>query len=268
MVIGGGSGVGRGISLGLAARGARLAVADIDAGAAEAVTQEAAAAGGQAAAYQVDATNRSALDRLAHDIEAAQGSTQVLVNTVGAIHDRPLVETDDAEWGWIFEVNVLAMMRSVQAFLPQLRQHAGAAQVVLTSSTAGLLALGPEIVTISNGLYTTTKHALIGLADMLRSELAPEGIGVSVLCPGLVAGNLSATSARHRPERFGGPLAGPEQRAINTRAMPNEDVGPIVAAAIEANRFYVFTHPEVRTMIEARHQALLDDLAFYADLLA
>jgi NAD(P)-dependent dehydrogenase (short-subunit alcohol dehydrogenase family) len=266
VVIGGGSGIGRGIALGLVARGVRVALADIDPATAEAVVAELTAAGGEAAAYQVDATDRTQLDRFAGEVQAAQGSTQILVNTVGAIFDRPLAETEDADWGWIFEFNVLAMMRSVQAFLPQLREHSGAAHVVLTSSSAGLLSLGPDMVGIHNGLYTTTKHALVGLADMLRSELAPEGIGVSVLCPGLVAGNLSVTSARNRPERFGGPLTAPERRSVPLRAMPNEAVGPLVAAAIEANRFYIFTHPEVRTMIEARHQALLEDIDFYAAL--
>jgi NAD(P)-dependent dehydrogenase (short-subunit alcohol dehydrogenase family) len=126
---------------------------------------------------------------------------------------------------------------------------------------AGLLALGPDIVGgVHNGLYTTTKHALVGYADMLRQELAPEGIGVSVLCPGLVAGNLMATSARNRPERFGGALPPPERQGMPKSATPNEEVGPVVADAIAANRFYIFTHPEVREMLDQRHQQVLDDL--------
>jgi NAD(P)-dependent dehydrogenase (short-subunit alcohol dehydrogenase family) len=128
---------------------------------------------------------------------------------------------------------------------------------------AGLLALGPAMVGgFNNGLYTTTKHALIGYCDMLRMELAPEGIGVSVLCPGLVAGNLSATSSRNRPERFGGPVANPREGAApNPAAMPNERVGPIVARAIAENRFYVFTHGDP-SMVEERHAQVLADYAF------
>ena len=131
----------------------------------------------------------------------------------------------------------MAHVRGNNAFLPHLRAHGEPAHIVNTSSMAGLLALGPAMVGgFNNGLYTTTKHALIGYCDMLRMELEPEGIGVSVLCPGLVAGNLSATSARNRPDRFGGPVANPrEGMAPNSAAMPNERVGPIVARAIAEN---------------------------------
>jgi NAD(P)-dependent dehydrogenase (short-subunit alcohol dehydrogenase family) len=262
VVIGGGSGVGRGIALGLAARGATVVAADIDADASRRVAEEIQANGGRARSASVDATDRASLRRLADE----QDDVSILVNTVGAIVDRPLVESTDDDWGWITEFNVMSMLRSVQVFLPLLRANGSGGHIVLTSSTAGLLALGPELVTIHNGLYTATKHAVIGLADMLRSELAPEGIGVSVLCPGLVAGNLSQTSARNRPARFGGPMTAPSRKGMPEHAMPNEAVGPFVVAGIEHNRFYIFTHPQVRSMIEERHRSLLDDVQFYAAL--
>jgi short-subunit dehydrogenase len=98
---------------------------------------------------------------------------------------------------------------------------------------------------------------------MLRMELAPEGIGVSVLCPGLVAGNLSSTAARNRPARFGGPMADPRAGAApNPAAMPNDEVGPIVVDAIRANRFYIFTHPESVELVRTRQQHVLDDFEF------
>lgn len=266
VVIGGGSGVGRGIAMGLANAGARIVVADIDESAAETVAAQIRAGGQEASAYGVDATDRASLARLAADAADGHGALSILVNTVGAIVDRPLVDSTESDWGWIGEFNVMAMLRSVQEFLPQLRAADGPKHIVLTSSMAGLLVLGPDLVPIANGLYTTTKHALIGLAETLRMELASEQIGVSVLCPGLVAGNLSQTSARNRPDRFGGPLPIPPATDRSaTRAMPHEAVGPIVAAAIEHNRFYIFTHPEVRSMIEARHHALLADLEFAAE---
>ena len=80
---------------------------------------------------------------------------------------------------------------------------------------------------------------------MLRYELAPEDIGVSVFCPGLVESNLGSTSARHRPDRFGGAFEGPGGAGMPPGAMPNEAVGPIVVRAIRANRAYILTHPEI-----------------------
>jgi NAD(P)-dependent dehydrogenase (short-subunit alcohol dehydrogenase family) len=264
VVIGGGSGVGRGIALGLAARGMRVAVADIDAPSAEAVAAEVAATGATAMARRVDATDRDSLRDLAGAVVGELGALHVLVNTVGVILDQPLESSTEADWAWFFDFNVMASVRNVQEFLPHLRAHGEPAHIVLTSSMAGLLALGPELVVVRNGLYTTTKHAMIGLADMLRLELAPEGIGVSVLCPGLVAGNLGVTSARNRPDRFGGPMPPPDTGRRPSSAMPNEAVGPIVADAIEHNRFYIFTHPENVELVKARHQQVLDDFAFYA----
>jgi len=265
VVIGGGGGIGRGISLGLAAEGMGVVVADLRVEAAEAVRDEIVAAGGEAVVMPVDATSRPSLDTLVEAAVDAFGGVQVLANTVGVIANRRLDEATDTEWAWFLEFNIMAIVRAVDVFLPALRANHQPAHIVNTSSMAGLLALPPPAVGgFFNGLYTTTKHALIGYCDMLRSELEPEGIGVSVLCPGLVAGALSSTSARNRPERFGGPVPDPRAgRPPSPDAMPNDQVGPIVVRAIKDNRFYIFTHPESVALVEQRHQQVLDDFAFY-----
>lgn len=266
VVIGGGGGVGRGVCLGLADAGMRVLVADLELAHAEAVAAEIAARGGVASAAHVDATDVASLEGLAATAVERHGAVHVLANLVGVITNRRLDEATEAEWSWFFEFNVMAHVRANNVFLPHLRAHGEPAHIMNTSSMAGLLALGPQLVGgFNNGLYTTTKHALIGYCDMLRMELAPEGIGVSVLCPGLVAGNLTATSSRNRPERFGGPMANPREGApVNPHAMPNEQVGPIVARAIAANRFYIFTHAD-SSMVEARHRQVLDDFTFLRD---
>jgi NAD(P)-dependent dehydrogenase (short-subunit alcohol dehydrogenase family) len=264
VVVGGGSGIGHGIALGLAGRGMRVVVSDIDVESATAAAAEITANGGTAIARHADATDVDSLTALADAAVAEFGAIHVLVNTVGVILDRALDLATEQEWAWFFDFNIMASVRNVNVFLPHLRAAGEPTHIVVTSSMAGLLALGPELVMVKNGLYTTSKHAMIGYADMLRQELAPEGIGVSVLCPGLVEGNLNVTSARNRPSRFGGPLPTPERHGMPSSAMPNESVGPIVAAAVEHNRFYIFTHPENVELVEARHQEVLDDFAFYA----
>ncbi|MEX2255073.1 MAG: SDR family NAD(P)-dependent oxidoreductase [Acidimicrobiia bacterium] len=266
VVIGGGSGVGRGIALGLAAQGMRVAVADIHLDSAEGVRDEVVAAGGAAIAVRADATDRESLHALAEQVVAELDAVHVLVSTVGAIVDRRLDSATEADWAWLLEFNVMAVVRGVDVFLPYLRAHGEPAHIVSTSSMAGLLALGPALVGgVHNGLYTTTKHALIGYSAMLRDELAPEGIGVSVLCPGLVEGNLGATSARNRPERYGGTIEHDGRSGMPPSAMPNEAVGPIVVRAIKADRLYIFTHPETVGLVQARHDAMLDDYAFSAE---
>jgi NAD(P)-dependent dehydrogenase (short-subunit alcohol dehydrogenase family) len=261
VVIGGGSGIGRGISLGLAAEGMRVVVADIEPDSAGSVADEIRARGGTVASRRVDGTSAESLDELADFATAEFGAVHVLSNNVGVIADRPIPEATEADWGWFLEFNIMAIVRGVQVFLPRLRAHGEPAHIVNTSSMAGLLALDPAFTGgVHTGLYTTTKHALIGYSAMLRAELEPEGIGVSVLCPGLVAGNLSATAARNRPARFGGPApAGARQTPPS--AMPNEDIGPRVAAGIKANRLHLFTHDDesIAAMLQARHDALMAD---------
>ena len=265
VVIGGGSGIGRGIALGLAAEGMRVAVADIHAESARGVCDELLATGATAIAAETDATDRASLHALAERVVTELDAVHVMVSTVGAILDRRLDAATEDDWGWLLEFNVMAVVRCVDEFLPYLRSSGGDSHIVCTSSMAGLLALPPAVVGgVFNGLYTTTKHALIGYCAMLRDELAPEGIGVSVLCPGLVEGNLGPTSARNRPARYGGPMAYDREGGMPPGAMPNEAVGPIVVRAIRANRFYIFTHPETVALVQARHDATLDDFAFYA----
>lgn len=264
VVIGGGGGIGRGIAMGLGRVGCNVMVADIDPESSNAVATEVRAVGGCAVAAAVDSTNVDSLSALAEATEAEFGGVNLLVNLVGVITNRRLDEASEQEWAWFLEFNVMAHVRANNVFLPYLRLNAPSAHIVNTSSMAGLLALGPEVVGgFNNGLYTTTKHALIGYCAMLRMELEPEGIGVSVLCPGLVAGDLSATSARHRPDRFGGPVDNPRAGAgPNPAAMPNEQVGPILARAIEHNRFLIFTHENSGPLMTSRYDEFMDDLDF------
>jgi len=112
------------------------------------------------------------------------------------------------------------------------------------------------------GLYTTTKHALVGYSEMLRHELDPAGIGVSVLCPGMVASRLAFTSARNRPDRFGGPSQA--SRAPAPDGNTQRGVGPYVVRGIRANRAYIFTHPEAAGLVRQRQARVQDDFAFFA----
>lgn len=267
VVIGGGSGIGRGICLGLAEAGADVVVADIESDAANAVADEIAARGVRSLARRVDGTDADALAELARVASNQHGGIHILSNNVGVVIDKPLAECTDRDWAWGIEFNLMSIVRGVTAFLPHLRAHGDSAHIVNTASMAGILAIpaGP-MMPAHLGIYTATKHAIVAYCEMLRGEIASEGIGVSVLCPGMVRSNLANTTARNRPERFGGPMAGPgaPPPEIASMMMPQEQVGPIVVAAIRANRLHILTHPEALPAVEARHAALLDDFSFAA----
>ncbi len=122
------------------------------------------------------------------------------------------------------------------------------------------------------GAYVASKYACVGYSEMLRAELEGEGIGVSVLCPGVVASNLTVTSAYNRPDAFGeqaapqlaGSAGSDDAPPLPVYAMAAEDVGPIVIRAIRANRFHVLTHPRARPLVEGRFRAMLADFDFAA----
>ena len=259
VVIGGGHGIGRGIALALAREAMNVAVLDIEEDAAKTVAEELEALGVRAFGTRCDVTNRDYLSAAARDVTQALGPVHLLSNNAGVSAPQgPITEKTDADWQWVFSVNLFGIVNAVQTFLPGMLAHGRGGHIVNTSSTAGLIAVGDLQV----GIYTASKYACNGYSEILRAELADQGIGVSVLCPGLIATDLARTSARNRPATFGGPMpepAGmPEEMAA--QAMQPEEVGPIVVRGIEANRLTILTHPElVIPMTQARFESIRAD---------
>jgi len=265
VVVGGGSGVGRGTCVALARAGARVVVADIELDAAESTAAAIVSAGGEAVALHVDGTDTDSLSALADSAEASFGAVNVFANNVGVIVDVPLVEATEQQWAWVLDLNLMSIVRGVNVFAPRMR-HGEGAHIVNTASMAALFAGKPlQVGGVHLGLYTATKHAILGYSEILRSELAPAGIGVSVLCPGLVASNLMATSLRNRPERHGGPVPTESTAAAPPGSMAPEDAGEFVVRGILGDRLHILTHPEAQPIVDARHATLLDDFAFFRD---
>lgn len=270
VVTGGGSGIGRGLSLGLAAEGMTVAVADVKASAAEAVAAEVEAAGGRAFAVGVDVTSVDSLAAAVEQVVARAGGVHLLCANAGVLACiGPLGAHTLEDWEYTLSVNVLGVVKTVDAFLPALRASAPDAHILTTASLGGLV----SEVRAPIGAYTASKYACVGYSEMLRAELAGAGIGVSVLCPGVVASNLTGSSAENRPGAFGTQAApqltpeggGNDAARLADFAMPAEDVGPIVVRAIRANRFHVLTHPQARGLVEKRFRTMLDDFDFAAE---
>jgi NAD(P)-dependent dehydrogenase (short-subunit alcohol dehydrogenase family) len=256
VVTGAASGIGRGIALALAGEGMQVAVGDLDAAGAEAVAGE---LGAGAFPLVLDVTSNASLEAGAEAV-AARGGAALLVNNAGVMLPlEPMAEASDADWEYVLGVNLLGVVKCVRAFLPQLRAHAPEAHIVNTASMGGLVTVPGFPI----GVYVTSKYACVGYTECLRGELAGEGIGVSVLCPGMVASNLTATSARNRPERLGpqsgAPAGGAAPADIAARMMKAEDVGPIVVRGIRENRLHILTHPNARPQVEKRFASILAD---------
>jgi NAD(P)-dependent dehydrogenase (short-subunit alcohol dehydrogenase family) len=258
VVTGAASGIGRGIALALAAEGMRVAVADVDADGAAAVARE---LGPAAFPLLLDVTSSASLEAGAKEVAARTGGAHVLVNNAGVMLPlRPMSEASDADWDYLLSVNLLGVVKCVAAFLPQLRARAPDAHIVNTASMGGLVA----VPTFPIGPYVASKYACVGYSEGLRGELAPLGIGVSVLCPGMVVSNLGASSARNRPARFGAqappPAAGADASAeLAALMLKPEDVGPVVVRGIRANRLHLFTHLDARAQVERRFATIRAD---------
>jgi NAD(P)-dependent dehydrogenase (short-subunit alcohol dehydrogenase family) len=258
VITGGAQGIGFGMAEAFAARGMTVVLADIEADTAAAAAERLTATGAKAFPLQVDVRDRAGMAAAAEAVLLRFGGADVLCNNAGVAAQGEISQATYADWDWVLGVNLQGVINGLMAFLPQLEAR-GWAHIVNTSSMMGLVAHPPW------GVYATSKFAVVGLSEALRIELAPKGVGVSVLCPGLVATNL-LTSQRNRPESEGG-SAGVGRHASGVeaiRALGPDDVlepgavGELVAEGILANAPYICPHPKNRPQIVERFERILD----------
>jgi 2-hydroxycyclohexanecarboxyl-CoA dehydrogenase len=180
LVTGGGSNIGRGIVHGFAAEGARVVIADVDAGQAAKVRAEALERGAAQAELAIgDLTEDDAGERAVAAVTHRWGGIDVLVNNAGWSVPGFLAEdTDRSRWQRLVEVNLYTAIACTQAAIPPMRE-AGTGSVVFIASDA---AFGQ----IRQGIYGATKAALIALARTTAREHGRHGIRANVICPGLV----------------------------------------------------------------------------------
>ena len=261
VITGGGSGIGEGLAHACHAAGMRVVLGDVEEDEAARVANDVRELDGDAIAVRADVSSRESIEELAAVAYEAFGAVQLLCNNAGVLSASPLVETSETDWEWTLGVNLMGPVHGVRAFVPRMREQPGdGAHIVNTASVAGTFAIeGMRI-----GVYTASKFAVVGYSEMLRLELAPDGIGVSVLCPGGVATRIQE-AGRNRPDTLGGPLEqAPEdvarragRVASGPPAMAPREVGERVLDGVRANRLYIFTHADQRAPVEERHREMM-----------
>jgi len=206
-VTGGGRGIGLATTRALVARGARVAVGDLDA--------ELAARAGGALGAALDVTSRDSFAAFLERTAAELGPIDVLINNAGVMHVGPFLDEDDAWTRRQFDVNVHGVILGCKLALPaMLGRRSG--HIVNVASAAAKVGVPREAV------YAATKHAVLGLSESLRAELRGTGVDLSVVMPGLVRTELAA-----------GTLQG-------SKVLAPEDVANAIVAAIEHPRFDVY----------------------------
>jgi NAD(P)-dependent dehydrogenase (short-subunit alcohol dehydrogenase family) len=251
-VTGGASGIGLGLAQALAQRGARVVIADIEAAALERAREQMARSGADVVAQRLDVTDRAAFAAARDTVLARFGAVQLLFNNAGVNADGPLDRVTYQDWDWVLGVNLGGVVNGLTTFLPELKRHGREAHVVNTASVGGLVGMR------NLGIYNASKFAVVGLSEALRADLKPHGVGVSLLCPGVIATAL-ATSARNRPAALGGgavPAAAAPASGTAPQLMTPAQFAALVMDAIEANRFFVSSHPEFRELVGQRHRAV------------
>jgi NAD(P)-dependent dehydrogenase (short-subunit alcohol dehydrogenase family) len=244
VVTGGASGIGRATALELARRGAHaVAIADINDSRLDETVVELEALGTRPLPIHCDVSKDADVDRLRDETLAAFGHVDVVMNNAGVALLGPPDTLSMAEWDWILQINLYGVIRGIRAFVPHLRQR-GQGWVVNTASVAGLYAYAWDTIP-----YITAKFGVVGLTESLALYLRPLGVGVSLLCPGLVDSNMGDTA------RVGGvedPSAWIKEMPLEAPVQPAVP-GRLVCDAIQNEQFLVLTHSEpIRERIAQR----------------
>jgi NAD(P)-dependent dehydrogenase (short-subunit alcohol dehydrogenase family) len=259
-VTGGANGIGIGLVRALLAEGCRVAIADI--------REDSIAAAIRSLDNQmvmgvpIDVSSRDAMARAADDVEAKFGPVSLLFNNAGINLFQTIEESSYSDWDWVMGVNLHGPINGVMTFVPRMIAAGNGGYIVNTASMAGFLAAG------SPGIYNTTKFAVRGMSESLRASLAPHGIGVSVLCPGLVKSYIYA-SDDVRPDGLKGGAKAVDAEHVKRLANVHEfGMEPDVIAArvidgIRENRFHIFSHPEFREELRELFDEIVDDFRAY-----
>lgn len=181
VVTGAGGGIGRALALGLAAKGAALALVDIDPAGLAKTAQLTQVGAQRLTLHPLDLTDRVAIERLPADVVGRHGGVDLLINNAGVAVGGAFEEISDEDFAWLFQVNFFGTVRMTRAFLPALKA-APRGHLINVASIFGLIAAPGHTA------YAASKFAVRGLSLALRAELAAtSSVRVTDVYPGGVA---------------------------------------------------------------------------------
>jgi short-subunit dehydrogenase len=273
VITGAGSGFGREFARDGAANGMKLVLADIDEAALDQTAQALRAQGASVVTRRVDVSKAGEMQALAELTQAEFGPANLLFNNAGVALSGLCWEGSETDWQWVMGVNLYGVVHGLNAFVPQMLEAAQAdpayqGHVVNTASMASLTA-APTL-----GIYTASKHAVMGLSQTLWQELnlLTTQVRCSVLCPWFVATGIN-DSQRVRPADLPPsvprrPSAGLLDKGMTQSTLDAAEVSRMTYQAVREGRFYVFTHPDMLENTRPRFERMLagqDPAPVYAD---
>jgi NAD(P)-dependent dehydrogenase (short-subunit alcohol dehydrogenase family) len=258
-ITGAASGIGLGIAQACVGAGMKVVIADVREPILESAAAALAVSGGVVLPLLLDVADRSRWGACAERVRSEFGAVDLLCSNAGVNFVGPTHEATYEDWDFALGVNLGGTINAVRTFAASMIRAGRGGHIVITASVNGLFS-GAGV-----GVYVTSKFALVGLAESLRADLQPFGVGVSVLCPGPVQSQLFESTHEVRPAHFAAtgskPLLPPgvERSAtpIYQTALTGAEVGEYVLRGVRRNDLYILTHPEIRPVLDARAAALL-----------
>ncbi len=256
VITGAGSGFGREFARLGAARGMRLALADINQTALDATVDELRSAGAEVLGLRTDVSRADDVQALADATMDRFGAVHLLFNNAGVGSGGFVWESTDADWQWVMGTNVWSVIHGVRIFTPLMLAHGETGHIVNTASAAGLIT-APNM-----GIYNVSKHAVVALSETLYQDLklAKSRIGVSVLCPAFVPTGI-AHSHRNRPAELANSapptpsmLAAQQAsvKAVESGRIPAPEIAKLTFAAIDSGTFYIVPHSKILDIVQQR----------------
>ena len=239
LVTGAGSGIGAATARELAARGAKVLLVDRDGDAVARVAEELPGSH----TFVCDVADELAMEQLVEAVLAQHGTPQIVLNNAGIAVAGSFLDTDFGDWRRILGVNLMGVVHGCRLFGRAMVDRGEGGQIVNTASAA---AFSPSR---SLPAYCASKSAVLMLSECLRAELQPYGIGVTAVCPGIVATNITRTTryvghAQADQQRVADRVTGMYQR----RHFTPDQVAAEIVAAIGADRPVAVVTPEAKVM--------------------
>lgn len=246
VVTGGGAGIGRALCRELASRGARVLVVDVEKDKAASVAEE---LGPEAGCAVCDVSDAEAVEAMAAAAWDVLGGVDLVFANAGIGLNAPILHSTLAEYEATMGVNMRGVWATSKAFAGRMVDAGRQGHICLTGSEHSL-----GLQHAGNGIYTASKHAVLGFGDVLRAELEGK-VGVSVLCPGLVATDI-ANAHRHYDWASKSERATALGNAVMAKGLDPAIVARETLEAISRGEFLIVTHPTARAAAERRWEAI------------
>jgi len=265
VLTGAGSGFGLECARIGAARGMNLVLVDVQQDALDKAQAEMEALGVQVLARKVDVASATQMEQLAKDVQARFGAPHFVFNNAGVGAGGLVWENSVADWEWVLGVDLWGVIHGVRLFTPMMLEAAAKdpawrGHITNTASMAGLLT-PPNM-----GIYNAAKAAVVSLTETLYQDLrlVSDQIGASLLCPYFVPTGISS-SQRNRPGELAAAkptksqLIGQAQsdKAVSSGKVTAAEVAQKVFDAIEADQFYVYSHPKALGNVQHRMEGIV-----------